>query len=127
MARSKTAWMLIHRRQRVSSACAAIALLALSCVAPASAGLLEPRGNKVFFGVSDTGDPAQFGEFSEAVKKHPAIIESFRTWVCDFPESIQRWQTARDRPLNQNTSADSGDGHELVSPQAIAEGAGDEY
>jgi hypothetical protein len=127
MARSKTAWMPDHRRQRALGACAAIALLALALAAPASAGLLEPRGDKVFFGVSDTGDPAQFGEFSKAVKKHPAIIESFRTWGSDFPESIQRWQTARARPMIHITTADSGDGHELVSPQAIAEGAGDEY
>jgi hypothetical protein len=127
MPRSKTAWMIGHRRHRVQTVCAAIALLALAFVASARAGLLEPRGEKVFFGVSDTGDPAQFGEFSKAVKKHPAIIESFRTWGSDFPESIQRWQTARARPVIHITTADSGDGHEIVSPRAIAEGAGDEY
>jgi hypothetical protein len=127
MARSKTAWMSVRRQGAVGAACAAIALLALACAMPARAGLLEPRGDKVFFGVSDTGDPAQFGEFSKAVRKHPAIIESFRTWGSDFPESIQRWQTARARPMIHITTADSGDGHELVSPQAIAEGAGDEY
>jgi hypothetical protein len=61
------------------------------------------------------------------VKQHPAIIESFRTWGSDFPDSIRRWQIARARPLIHITTADSGDGHELISPQAIAEGAGDEY
>jgi hypothetical protein len=128
MARSKTAWMLVRRRQRaLGAACAAIALLALAYAAPAGAGLLEPRGDKVFFGVSDTGDPAQFGEFSDAVNKHPPIIESFRTWGSDFPESIQRWQTARARPVIHITTADPSDGHEIVSPRAIAEGAGDEY
>ncbi len=39
-----------------------------------------PKGKQVYFGVSDTGDPASFGEFSEAVSKHPAVIESFRAW-----------------------------------------------
>jgi hypothetical protein len=111
----------------LGAACAAIALLAIVAASPARAGLLEPRGDKVFFGVSDTGDPAQFGEFSRAVKKHPAVIESFRTWGSDFPDSIQRWQIARARPLIHITTADSGDGHEIVSPQGIAEGAGDEY
>jgi hypothetical protein len=103
-------------------------VIVLACgAAPASAGLLEPRGDRVFFGVSDTGDPAQFGEFSRAVHKHPAVIESFRTWGSDFPDSIRRWQTARARPMIHITTADGGDGHELITPEAIAEGGGDEY
>jgi hypothetical protein len=108
-------------------ALAALATLALAAAAPAGAGLLEPPGRKIWFGISDTGDPAQFGEFSTAVDKHPAVIESFRTWGSDFPESIQRWQTARARPMIHITTADNGDGHEIVTPRAIARGAGDEY
>ena len=54
------------------------------------------------------------------------MIESFRTWGSDFPDSIQRWQTARARPMIHITTADSNDGHELISPQAIAHGGGDE-
>ncbi len=105
-----------------------LAALALAFLAPAArAGLLEPRGKKVWFGVSDTGDPAAFGQFSTAASHHPAVIESFRTWGSDFPESIVRWQTARARPMLHVTTADSSDGHELISPQGIAEGGGDEY
>ena len=116
-----------HKVQAAACALAAVALLALACSAPAGAGLLEPRGKNVWFGVSDTGDPADFGAFSTAVSKHPAVIESFRTWGSDFPESIQRWQTARARPMIHITTADSGDGHEILTPRAIARGAGDEY
>jgi hypothetical protein len=116
-----------HKVQAAACALAAVAMLALACSATAGAGLLEPRGKKVWFGVSDTGDPAQFGEFSTAVSKHPALIESFRTWGSDFPDSIQRWQTARARPLIHITTADNNDGHEIVTPRAIAQGAGDEY
>lgn len=112
-----------------AAACALTALIALAvaAAAPAYAGLLEPRGKKVWFGVSDTGDPAQFGEFSNAVDKHPAVIESFRTWGSDFPDSIQRWQTARARPMIHITTADNNDGHEILTPREIAAGAGDEY
>ena len=53
--------------------------------------------------------------------KHPAVIESFRTWGTDFPDSIVRWQTARARPMIHITTADPNDGHELISLQAIAE------
>jgi hypothetical protein len=110
-----------------AGALAAIAVVALAGAAPASAGLLEPPGGKVWFGVSDTGDPAQFGEFSTAVSKHPAVIESFRTWGGDFPDSIRRWQTARARPMVHISTADNNDGHEILSPRAIANGGGDGY
>ena len=91
---------------------------ALLCpaVAPcAEAGALLPRGKKIFFGVSDTGDSADFGQFSTALHKHPALIESFRTWGSDFPDSIERWQAARARPVLHITTADSSDGHELIA------------
>ncbi len=114
-----------------AAACALAALtlaLALAGAAPAgAAGPLEPRGDKVWFGISDTGDPADFGAFSEALDKHPAVIESFRNWGSDFPESIRRWQTAQARPMIHVTTADNNDGHEILTPKAIAEGAGDDY
>ena len=116
-----------HKVQAAACALAAVALLALACSATAGAGLLEPGGKKVWFGISDTGDPADFGAFSTAVSKHPAVIESFRTWGSDFPDSIRRWQTARARPMIHITTADNNDGHELISLQQIAEGQGDEY
>jgi hypothetical protein len=116
-----------HKVQAAACALAAAAALALALAAPAGAGLLEPRGKNVWFGISDTGDPADFGRFSEAVNKHPAVIESFRTWGSDFPESIRRWQTARARPMIHITTADNNDGHEILTPRAIAQGAGDEY
>jgi hypothetical protein len=116
-----------HKVQAAACALTAVAVVVLAFGATAQAGLLEPRGKKVWFGISDTGDPADFGAFSVAVSKHPAVIESFRTWGTDFPESIQRWQTARARPLIHITTADGNDGHEIVTPRAIAQGAGDEY
>jgi hypothetical protein len=108
-----------------------VALLAASLLAllPAAgqAGALLPRGKKIFFGISDTGDPADFGGFSKLTNKHPALIQTFRTWGSDFPESIERWQDARARPILHFTTADNQDGHELITPAAIAQGAGDGY
>lgn len=102
-------------------------LVAALAAAPARAGTLEPRGKKVFFGISDTGDPADFGGFSRLTNKHPALIQTFRAWGSDFPESIERWQEARARPLLHITTADPGDGHELITPRGIARGEGDGY
>jgi hypothetical protein len=105
----------------------AAVLLCLLGAPAAGAAALQPRGEKIFFGTSDTGDPADFGAFSKLLDKHPALIESFRTWGSDFPDSIERWQDARARPILHITTADNNDGHELISPRAIAQGYGDEY
>jgi hypothetical protein len=104
-----------------------VVLLAVAGAGSANAAALEPHGKKVFFGVSDTGNMADFGHFSSALHKHPALIESFRTWGSDFPDSIERWQTARARPVLHITTADNTDGHELIDPRSIAQGHGDEY
>jgi hypothetical protein len=111
----------------------AVVLAACACIgcalgaAPAEAGSLQPQGNKILFGTSDTGNSADFGSFSVALHKHPALIESFRSWGSDFPDSITRWQAARARPVLHITTADSGDGHEIITPRGIAQGEGDEY
>jgi len=88
---------------------------------------LKPPGKKVYWGVSDTGDPADFGQFSNDLDKHPAVIQSFRTWGTDFDEVIRRWQTARARPMIHLSTADNNSGAELITPAQIAAGAGDRY
>jgi hypothetical protein len=113
--------------KRIALVVLAAALFCLATASAAEAGALLPRGEKIFFGVSDTGDSADFGQFSTALNKHPALIESFRTWGSDFPESIERWQAARARPVLHITTADTTDGHELIDPREIAQGYGDDY
>jgi hypothetical protein len=114
-------------RAALAVSVASLLLLGLAAASAPAKGLLLPPGKKVYFGVSDTGDMADFGHFSDAVDKHPAVIESFRTWGSDFPDSIRRWQTARARPLIHISTADGGDGHEIVTPAQIAAGLGDTY
>lgn len=106
---------------------AILAGLLLASASGAAATPLEPRGKRVFFGVTDTGDSADFGAFTDAVGKHPAVIQTFRAWGSDFPESIKRWQAARARPMLHITTADPNDGRELITPRGIARGAGDGY
>jgi len=127
MRRSNLARMTVTGRSSLALAALAASALWLLVPAHSEAGALLPRGKKIFFGISDTGDPADFGRFSEDLNKHPALIETFRTWGSDFPESIERWQEARARPVLHFTTADNDDGHELISPRAIAQGYGDEY
>ena len=106
---------------------ACTALAALACASTASASLLKPPGKKVYWGVSDTGDPADFGQFSDALNKHPAVMQSFRTWGTDFDEVIRRWQIANARPMIHISTADNNTGAELITTAQIAAGAGDEY
>jgi hypothetical protein len=106
-------------------ACAGFALAAAG--SELKGGVLVPKGKQIYFGVSDTGDPASFGEFSTAVSKHPAVIESFRPWGSDVRDSIQRWEIARARPMIHITTADPQTGTEVLSLAAIARGAGDGY
>jgi hypothetical protein len=113
----------------VALAAALTAALLAPAIAPgpATAGNLAPQGKKVFFGISDTGDPADFGGFSKMMNKHPALIQTFRTWGTDFDDSIQRWQDARARPVMHISTADKRTGAELITPRAIARGEGDAY
>jgi hypothetical protein len=106
-------------------ACAGVALATAG--SELQGGVLVPKGKQVYFGVSDTGNPANFGEFSTAVSKHPAVIESFRPWGSDVRDSIQRWEIARARPMVHITTADPQTGAEVLSLAAIARGAGDGY
>ncbi|MBS1886233.1 MAG: hypothetical protein JSU06_03505, partial [Actinobacteria bacterium] len=117
------------KRTRAAAAAVVVALVAalVGMVGSASAGVLEPPGKQVYFGVSDTGNPANFGEFSSAVAKHPAVIESFRSWGAELSGSIERWEIARARPMIHITTADPQTGGELISLAAIARGVGDSY
>jgi hypothetical protein len=111
----------------VAGALFACLLLGALVSAPAGAWLLAPPKKKVYWGVSDTGDPADFGEFSNALNKHPAVMQSFRTWGSDFDESIRRWQIARARPMIHISTEDNNTGGELITPAQIAQGDGDPY
>ncbi len=118
------------RHLRAAFAVALLSLLALSLLAASSAAAgssLKPPGKKIYWGVSDTGDPADFGQFADVLDKHPAVMQSFRAWGSDFDEVIRRWQIARTRPMIHISTADNNTGAEVITPAQIAAGAGDEY
>jgi hypothetical protein len=106
---------------------AAAALLATATATAASPSPLRPPPGQVFFGVSDTGIDSEFAEFAELVGKHPAVIETFRTWGDDLAGSIKRWQRAEARPILHISTADPVSGRELIDPRQIANGYGDAY
>ncbi len=59
--------------------------------------------------------------------KHPALIETFRTWGSDFPGSIERWQDGAGAAGAAHHHRRPSDGHELITPRGDRRGDGDEY
>src|SRR5690606_17156313 len=101
-------------------------LFAAGLSVPSGAAVLKPPPGKVFFGVTDTGDAADFREFARQVHKHPAVIQTFHPWDNSWSKSVPRWRSVRARPmLHITTRAD--DGTELITPRQIARGRGDDY
>ena len=106
-----------------------LASVIVACaIAPAEAArrLYRPPANKVFFGVTDTGDAADFRQFANAVGKHPAVIETYHPWSNTLHDAAPRWHEIRARPILHISTID-GDGNELITPRGIAKGLGDGY
>ena len=112
------------------SAWLALLLASVICacaIAPAEARkLYRPPPNKIFFGVTDTGDAAGFRHFANAVGKHPPIIETYHPWGNSLSEASPRWHSVHARPILHISTVD-GDGNEVITPRAIARGLGDGY
>lgn len=103
------------------------ALLLFACLtSPANSAVLKPPPGKIFFGVTDTGEASDFHDFSRAVRKRPAVIQTFHAWGNSWDKSLPRWRSLKARPmLHMTTRADNGE--ELITPKQIARGRGDDY
>jgi hypothetical protein len=103
------------------------ALAATLCAAPASALTLTPPKPDVFLGVSDRGSTAEFNEFAELTGKHPALLETFHPWGNSLNEAFERWRETATRPILHISTADDQTLREIITPEQIALGAGDDY
>jgi hypothetical protein len=92
----------------------------------ATRGFVPPEGRS-FLGVSDTGDPQHFNEFSEQVGTHPAVLQTFHVWGTHPWQALERWQATQTRGMLSISTTDSYSGEERISPRQIANGRGDEY
>jgi len=117
------------RRSRARAARAvalATTLVALSA-APAAAVTLVPPKPNVFFGVSDRGSTLEFNEFAALLDKHPALLETFHPWGNSLNEAYERWRETATRPILHISTADDQTLAELITPEQIALGYGDDY
>jgi hypothetical protein len=113
------------RRARRS---AALALLVLAtCAAPAAALTLAPPKPNVLFGVSDRGTTQDFEEFAGLLGKHPALLETFHPWGNNVNGAYERWRETATRPILHISAVDDQTLTELITPEQIALGGGDDY
>jgi hypothetical protein len=102
-------------------------VLAAVCAAPASALTLTPPKPNVLFGVSDRGTTQEFNEFAGLLGKHPALLETFHPWGNSLNQAYERWRETATRPVLAISTADDQTLAELITPQQIALGYGDDY
>jgi hypothetical protein len=121
------AWGLARRRS-LAWALGLLAALALLAV-PASAGAwsLVPPTPDVYLGVSDRGTTAEFEEYVALTGKHPALIETFHPWGNSLNSSYERWRETGTRPILAISTQDDQTLSEIITPEQIALGAGDDY
>jgi hypothetical protein len=93
----------------------------------ASAMSLVPPKPDVLFGVSDRGTTQDFDAFAELVGKHPALLETFHPWGNSLNEAYERWRETATRPVLHISTADDQTLQELITPEQIALGYGDDY
>ena len=102
-------------------------LLLLLTAAPAAALSLVPPKPNVFLGVSDRGTTTEFNEFAELTGKHPALLQTFHPWGNSLNKAYERWRETATRPILAISTADDQTLAELITPQQIALGQGDDY
>src|SRR4051794_4236404 len=122
---SRGGWAMSWRvcRQAVGLAIAIASLYA----GPASALTLAPPKPNVLFGVSDRGTTAEFNEFAELFGKHPALLQTFHPWGNSLNQAYERWRETSTRPILHISTIDDQTLAELITPEQIALGGGDDY
>ena len=102
--------------------------LALVCAAPASAAMsLVPPKPDVLLGVSDRGSTEQFNAFAELTGKHPALMQTFLGWGNSVNKAYERWRETQTRPVVAIATSNAQTLEEIITPEQIALGAGDDY
>jgi hypothetical protein len=104
----------------------ALAVGALGAAQASALSLAPPKGN-AFLGVSDRGTTTEFNEFAELTGKHPALLETFHPWGNSVNAAYERWRETATRPILHISTIDDQTLAELITPQQIALGAGDDY
>ncbi len=99
-------------------------LLVLAAPAAASADALLPPAGKVFHGVA-SGD--SIGDFQGRTGRHPAVWQHWIRWGSSFRYAMDRARGTRTRLMLHLGTSSGQNLPGVISPGAIARGAGDRY
>jgi hypothetical protein len=113
--------------RRASWLALAATAFALLFAAPAGALSLVPPKPDVLLGVSDRGTTEEFNAFAELTGKHPALMETFLGWGNSVNNAFERWRETQTRPVVAISTQNAQTLAEIITPEQIAVGAGDDY
>lgn len=127
----------MNRNAAKTSVVLAIVLLtSIFASQAAAAGLAPPKG-KVFLGTSDRGTAKAFEAFTAQTGKHPALLNTFHRWGFKLNRAYERWRATKTRPILSISTVKTEEKivngkmveiqKELITPEQIALGAGDDY
>jgi hypothetical protein len=115
------------RTLRAALLALAAAALILVCAASASAMSLVPPKPDLLTGVSDQGSVESYENFTALTGKHAALSETFFSWGNSFNKAFERWREEEVRPVIHLATDNAQTLENLITPEQIAEGAGDNY
>ena len=117
------------RRLRRTVLAPSVVLLALLAAAPSAGAAMSlvPPKPYLYLGVSDRGTTEEFNAFAELTGKHPALLETFHPWGNSLNTSFERWRETGTRPILHISTQDDQTLGEIITPEQIALGAGDDY
>src|SRR3954454_23341090 len=121
---SRGGWAMSFRR---ASAALLVAAALFAAPAGAEAATLVPPKPNVFLGVSDRGTTTEFNEWVELTGKHPALLETFHPWGNSLNSAYERWRETGTRPILHISTANDQTLQEMITPEQIALGGGDNY
>ena len=103
-----------------------IACLALLAPSKALGRAFVPPNHRIFHGVSDTDEIADYHVFNYRVGAHNALLQDFYHWATPLAGALERWGATRTRGVLSLSTAPGGK-PEVISPGAVAHGRGDRY
>jgi hypothetical protein len=120
-------WRRLSSVKATARAIGLAATLAVLLAAPTAAMTLVPPKPDVFLGVSDRGTTTEFEETAVLMNKHPALLETFHPWGNSLNEAYERWRETGTRPILHISTANDQTLAEMITPEQIALGGGDNY
>ena len=112
--------------QRWIAALAAVVALLVAAPAASALSLVPPKPN-LYLGVSDRGSTEGFNAFAELTGKHPALMQTFFGWGNTPNKAYERWRETQTRPVVAISTQNAQTLEEIITPQQIALGYGDDY